>query len=121
ALAGVQARESGLASALLNTGQQIGGAIGLAALSTIAVTTAWVKLHALAAANHGLVSSHLVAVATTKGYTHSFLIAAAIALGSVAVALSTIRIGGTRPSFGVPRASRSGEAAEKHEVRPVEA
>src|SRR2546425_7409582 len=36
ALAGVQASEAGLASGLINTSQQIGGALGIAALSTIA-------------------------------------------------------------------------------------
>jgi EmrB/QacA subfamily drug resistance transporter len=38
ALAGVQAAEAGLASGLINTSQQIGGALGIAALSTIATT-----------------------------------------------------------------------------------
>jgi EmrB/QacA subfamily drug resistance transporter len=38
ALAGVEAREAGLASGLINTSQQIGGALGIAALSTIATS-----------------------------------------------------------------------------------
>jgi EmrB/QacA subfamily drug resistance transporter len=38
ALAGVQAPEAGLASGLINTTQQIGGALGIAALSTIATS-----------------------------------------------------------------------------------
>ena len=38
AVAGVEERESGLASGLINTSQQIGGAIGLAILATIANT-----------------------------------------------------------------------------------
>jgi EmrB/QacA subfamily drug resistance transporter len=38
ALAGIQANEAGLASGLINTTQQIGGALGIAALSTIATS-----------------------------------------------------------------------------------
>ncbi len=38
ALAGVQPHEAGLASGLINTSQQIGGALGIAALSTIATS-----------------------------------------------------------------------------------
>jgi sugar phosphate permease len=38
ALAGVEGRQAGIASGLLNTSQQIGGAIGVAVASTIATT-----------------------------------------------------------------------------------
>src|SRR5919206_175571 len=38
ALAGVDASEAGLASGLINTSQQVGGALGIAALSTIATS-----------------------------------------------------------------------------------
>jgi EmrB/QacA subfamily drug resistance transporter len=38
ALAGVQQAEAGLASGLLNTSQQVGGAVGIALLSTVAIT-----------------------------------------------------------------------------------
>ena len=39
ALAGTQPHEAGLASGLINTSQQIGGAVGIAILSTVATTT----------------------------------------------------------------------------------
>src|SRR6202041_1740705 len=45
ALAGVAEREAGLASGLLNTSQQLGGAIGVALASTIAATHASTLLH----------------------------------------------------------------------------
>ncbi len=38
ALAGIESRDAGLASGLINTNQQIGGAIGLAILTTVATT-----------------------------------------------------------------------------------
>ncbi|MGH9303885.1 MAG: MFS transporter [Acidimicrobiales bacterium] len=123
ALADVKAEEAGLASALLNTGQQIGGAIGLAALSTVAVTTTRASLHTLASLHHGHLSSSLVGVAITRGYTHGFLIAAVIALGAAAIALSMIRLGGSRHSAGVrpmPAPSKLATAPAEREVSPVE-
>ena len=38
ALAGIEAKEAGLASGLINTSQQIGGALGIAILSSVAVS-----------------------------------------------------------------------------------
>lgn len=57
-LFGVRSHDAGVASALLNTSQQIGGSIGVALLSTIAasVTTAWVQSHSLEPAGNALVA-----------------------------------------------------------------
>ena len=72
ATAGVQRQDSGVASALVNTMQQVGGSIGTSALSTIALT---------ATASY-LVAHHAgplaPAVAATHGYTVAFAVSAGI-------------------------------------------
>ncbi len=78
--------EAGLASALLNTSQQVGGALGLAVLVTVAAT---VRTHQLAA-------SATVAQATASGYQAAFRIGSLVALVGFVIAASVIR-GATRP------------------------
>ena len=72
ATAGVQRQDSGVASALVNTMQQVGGSIGTAALSTIALT----------ATTSYLVAHHTgplaPAIAATHGYTVAFAVSAGI-------------------------------------------
>jgi len=69
---GVARQDSGVASALVNTMQQVGGSIGTSALSTIALT---------ATASY-LVSHHTSplapAIAATHGYTTAFAVSAAL-------------------------------------------
>ncbi len=72
ATAGVRREDSGVASALVNTMQQVGGSIGTSALSTIALTTTASYL----AVHH---SSRLApAIAATHGYTVAFSVSAAL-------------------------------------------
>jgi predicted MFS family arabinose efflux permease len=54
---GVQPRDAGVASAMVNTSQQVGGAIGIALLNTIAASaaTAWATAHAAEAGTLGKV------------------------------------------------------------------
>jgi MFS family permease len=72
ATAGVRREDSGVASALVNTMQQVGGSIGTSALSTIALTATASYL----AAHH---STPLApAIAATHGYTLAFTVSAAL-------------------------------------------
>jgi len=81
--------EAGLASALLNTGQQIGGSLGLAVLVTVA--TSVTRGH-LASAGHA--AGHVQhALATTSGYDAAFRIGSLIAFVAFVLAVSVIRGG----------------------------
>ncbi len=68
ATAGVPVQQAGLASGLINTTRQVGGAVGLAAMATIAASTAVHKIAAGASQGAGL----------TGGYDRAFLIAAVL-------------------------------------------
>ena len=78
ATAGVPTRDSGVASALVNTGQQVGGSIGVSVLSTIAAsaTTSYLLAH------HA--GPQAAAIAATHGYTLAFTISASLlGLGAI--------------------------------------
>ena len=72
ATAGVRREDSGVASALVNTMQQVGGSIGTSALSTIALTatTSYLIAH-----HTGALAP---AVAATHGYTMAFTVSAVV-------------------------------------------
>jgi hypothetical protein len=81
ALAGTKPQEAGLASGLINTSQQIGGAVGIAVLSTIAVTTT----------DDALASGTAQPTALTDGFVNAFWAGAAIALAGVLVSVFMVR------------------------------
>jgi EmrB/QacA subfamily drug resistance transporter len=81
ALAGVRASEAGLASGLINTSQQIGGALGIAALSAVATST---TADELAAGSQR-------AVALTEGFQAAFVGGVSVAIVGVLVALFVVR------------------------------
>jgi EmrB/QacA subfamily drug resistance transporter len=81
ALAGTKPQEAGLASGLINTSQQIGGAVGIALLSTIAVTTT----------DDAVAQGTAVPVALTDGFVNAFWAGAAIAFAGVLVSVFMVR------------------------------
>jgi EmrB/QacA subfamily drug resistance transporter len=81
ALAGVQAAEAGLASGLINTSQQIGGALGIAALSTIATSRT----------DDALAGGSTQAAALVTGFHGAFVAGVIIAGLGIVAALTLIR------------------------------
>jgi EmrB/QacA subfamily drug resistance transporter len=81
ALAGVRPAEAGLASGLINTSQQIGGALGIAALSSIATSRT----------TDAVTSGSALPVALVDGFQSAFIAGAAIAAVGVIAALTLIR------------------------------
>jgi EmrB/QacA subfamily drug resistance transporter len=91
ALAGVPEHESGLASGLSNTNFQIGAALGVAVVTTVAVS----RTEDYLAANTG--ANQLVAL--TEGFQSAFLAVAILA--GIGVALALLLLGRPR---GIPQA-----------------
>jgi EmrB/QacA subfamily drug resistance transporter len=97
ALAGVRPADAGIASGLINTSQQIGGAIGVAAATTLAATytTRYVEGHAGASPVSG--------AALTHGFEIAFYVLAAVAaLAAVMAALIVESKGGSQEAETVP-------------------
>jgi EmrB/QacA subfamily drug resistance transporter len=78
-LAGVERADAGVASGLVNTSRQIGGAIGLAAISTIAASAATSYAH-----SHGV--SAASAAATVNGFQTSFVVLGGLLVAAFVVA-----------------------------------
>ena len=81
ALAGVKQAEAGIASGLINTSQQIGGAVGIALLSTIAITHT----------ENEVAAGTAVPQALTSGFQYAFWVGAGIAIVGVIASYILIR------------------------------
>ena len=107
ALTKVATNDTGVASSLLNTGQQVGGALGLAVLGTVAWSAVANSLHkqaAAAAAAAKTATVHLSAAQTaalqkaatnhalSTGFSKGYIVAAGIMLLALIITLVTIRV-----------------------------
>jgi len=90
-VSGVAPRHTGVASGLINTSQQIGGAIGLAVLATLA-----------AGVTSGLLPDTDLATALTGGYTTAFRIGGGFYLAALVIVLLTAKIGTLRAADPAP-------------------
>jgi sugar phosphate permease len=99
AVTGTRPREAGLASGLVNTAQQVGGALGLAILATVANSRTKDLLHG---------GQHDLAFALTRGFERAFLVGTGFALIG---ALLTIVMISSRDSREHSQSARQGEPA----------
>jgi predicted MFS family arabinose efflux permease len=107
ALAKVADNDAGVASSLLNTGQQVGGSIGLAILGTVAWSAVATSIHSQAAAaataaRHA--TAHITAAkeaalqraitdhAFSVGFSKGYLVSAGIAVLALIITLVAIRV-----------------------------
>jgi MFS family permease len=89
ATSGVPQHESGLASGLLNTAQQIGGALGLAVLTGLATSSSsryLTNLHL-----HAKPGADMIATATVHGFHDGYLVASTFGIGASLIAALVLR------------------------------
>ncbi len=118
ATAGVRPQDSGVASALVSTMQQVGGSIGTAVMSTIAVSVT----ASYAAAHAGVPG--LEAVATTRGYATVFLASALVfAIGGILAAIlfpSKARLAAMRQSVSPAPSTMFAEPTRVSQIAAVD-
>lgn len=105
AVSGVAARDAGLASGLVTTSQQIGGALGLAMMSSVAYSTI--------GADEGPTLGTL-----TAGYADAFLLAGGVAVLGVAAAVLLISSSDSRAHVELARTAPA-EAEVMGSPRPL--
>ncbi|MEU6527892.1 MFS transporter [Streptomyces sp. NPDC046928] len=113
---GVKPQDAGVASAMVNTSQQVGGAIGTALLNTIAAsaTTSYIADH-IAGASSRSQQQLVQAQGLVQGYTSAIWFAVGILAAAAVIALTLVNAG--RP--GGTAVASSEEGAEEDLPVPV--
>jgi len=88
ALHAISHHDAGVASAMINTSQQVGGSLGTALLNTVAVTTSAAYLTA-----HEALGRAATPAALTEGYTRAFAVGAGFLFTAAVVALFMLKVG----------------------------
>jgi EmrB/QacA subfamily drug resistance transporter len=114
ATAGVRPEDSGVASAMVNTGQQVGGSVGTSLLNTIAATSVadYIRAHPSPNTADPTSIAGTVAQATMHSYTVAFNISAAILLAGGVIAAIVLRSTATEP---IPAADGAGSPARSQD------
>ncbi|MEU0677977.1 MFS transporter [Streptomyces sp. NPDC006172] len=112
---GVQARDAGVASAMVNTSQQVGGAIGTALLNTVAAsaTTSYITGH-MASATSAPQRQLVQLEGMVHGYTSAIWFAVGILVTAAVIALTLVNAG--KPDMGAVTGS---DAQDADDAAPV--
>jgi EmrB/QacA subfamily drug resistance transporter len=101
AMSGASREDAGLASGLVNTAAQVGGALGLAVLATVSATRSGELTRA----------GKPVAAALTDGYHLAFAIGAVLVVAAIAIALALSAPGRRRAGAGAAAGACAGQEA----------
>jgi predicted MFS family arabinose efflux permease len=106
AVGGVEHEDAGIASAMLNVMQQVGGTLGLSALVTVSATATTNFLHASNPATTPGGPGALLLEAITHGWAVSFLFAAAFA--AIALVIDLVTVDSSREAAALPGGAAAG-------------
>lgn len=113
ALMGVQPRDAGIASALLNTAQQVGGSVGLALLSTLSLAATNRSVDEVGTVDRTLADGTVIQVAGPEslvaGFHAGFMWGAVLLMGGLVATAVFVRV--RKHEFHAPHADERSEPA----------